>query len=751
MKKISITITFVLLSMGSIAGAFFYYDAMQKSEALRSNSNKISFLNAKVSDLKNDLKRIRKEADQETNLIQKLQGDIARTPDLEKSLEDKERALKEALREIQKCMDSKSAVESLRSADLSRTNKLQTEIESLNRQVIIIEEKVDEKTLAVASSEVKVSMLQTKHMREKEDLRQQIASLNQTIEDTDAQLHSAQEKIQGYQDEIASLDKFVKETKGRLQEAEDILQDCQGQMRMAEINLAAKETQISYLVGEIRRIEEAAARRNDQLKGLIQEKEVQLELERNQILSLVEHVKKEEETRTIIENKLFGLREQKDRELIEAGKTINQLRNSESEKLGRIEEQARQIAALNDQLTAVQKEIISMKARVKADRLTLSALGRENYSLKEDIEKGATARNVLDSALSALRDEKLKAQEAAEKQMAHYQDVLSQKEILLSAAETRLSALENQIERDKMRSNSLQQRVSELRKALRNEQIESAQRNSQLKQVIKEKELQLRITTAHILNMREAIEGGIESSTTGADRDTEPKAQGPENIQQVLKQVNEKIREKNRKLQNALKEVENWRGLYRDLEGSLDLTRDQLKKLQKRMAEVREEKGAMKNQLEELDTIYNRLISELRDNLENKEATIQEYRKQLTITFVNKILFGRAAVTIASKGRDVLRKTGEALKAVSYGKIRIVGHTDNDPIKSRHRRWYPSNWELSGARAASVARFFQNEIGIAPERIEIMGLAFTKPIASNETEEGKAKNRRVEIIVVPKQ
>jgi chemotaxis protein MotB len=86
---------------------------------------------------------------------------------------------------------------------------------------------------------------------------------------------------------------------------------------------------------------------------------------------------------------------------------------------------------------------------------------------------------------------------------------------------------------------------------------------------------------------------------------------------------------------------------------------------------------------------------------------------------------------------------------VSYGKIRIVGHTDNDPLRFKSRRWYRSNWELSGARASSVARFFQHEIGIAPERMETMGLAYTQPIASNETAEGKAKNRRVEIILVP--
>jgi chemotaxis protein MotB len=89
-------------------------------------------------------------------------------------------------------------------------------------------------------------------------------------------------------------------------------------------------------------------------------------------------------------------------------------------------------------------------------------------------------------------------------------------------------------------------------------------------------------------------------------------------------------------------------------------------------------------------------------------------------------------------------------KKIQYGKIRIVGHTDSDRIRPKYRSKYPSNWELSSARAAAVARFFQDEIGIAAERMEILGMAYTQPVASNETAEGRAKNRRVEIVIIPK-
>jgi chemotaxis protein MotB len=82
--------------------------------------------------------------------------------------------------------------------------------------------------------------------------------------------------------------------------------------------------------------------------------------------------------------------------------------------------------------------------------------------------------------------------------------------------------------------------------------------------------------------------------------------------------------------------------------------------------------------------------------------------------------------------------------------IRVVGHTDNKAILSEYRNKFPSNWELSAARSAAVVRYFQKEIGLDPKDMEAVGRFFYEPIASNETEEGRAQNRRVNIIIAPK-
>jgi chemotaxis protein MotB len=90
------------------------------------------------------------------------------------------------------------------------------------------------------------------------------------------------------------------------------------------------------------------------------------------------------------------------------------------------------------------------------------------------------------------------------------------------------------------------------------------------------------------------------------------------------------------------------------------------------------------------------------------------------------------------------------LKNVAGKQIRVVGHTDNKAILPEYRNKFPSNWELSAVRASAVVRYFQKEIGLDAKNMEAVGRSFYEPIASNETEKGRAQNRRVNIIIAPK-
>ena len=123
------------------------------------------------------------------------------------------------------------------------------------------------------------------------------------------------------------------------------------------------------------------------------------------------------------------------------------------------------------------------------------------------------------------------------------------------------------------------------------------------------------------------------------------------------------------------------------------------------------------------------------------------FKEKISITFVDRILFDFGRATISSEGKEILMRVGKILKNIEDRKIRVIGHTDNIPIMKGFRYKFPSNWELSSARAAAVVRLFQDDIGLPPEILEAVGRSFYDPIATNETRAGRAQNRRVNITI----
>jgi chemotaxis protein MotB len=114
----------------------------------------------------------------------------------------------------------------------------------------------------------------------------------------------------------------------------------------------------------------------------------------------------------------------------------------------------------------------------------------------------------------------------------------------------------------------------------------------------------------------------------------------------------------------------------------------------------------------------------------------------VVVTFSDAVLFASGSAELKQEVSDMLEKLSKVLNTAP-GRITIEGHTDNVPISSGK---YTSNWELSTARAGSVLHFFIAK-GLDPNRFSIAGYAEYRALASNETEEGKAKNRRVELVI----
>ena len=117
------------------------------------------------------------------------------------------------------------------------------------------------------------------------------------------------------------------------------------------------------------------------------------------------------------------------------------------------------------------------------------------------------------------------------------------------------------------------------------------------------------------------------------------------------------------------------------------------------------------------------------------------------ILFSDRILFARGEADLLPKGREILSKVGGVLKAKSalFRTAQVEGHTDRSPIRTVK---FPSNWELSSARATSVVRFLQDQIGLNPEILSANGYAEFRPVDSHQNDDAYTKNRRVELVLV---
>lgn len=160
------------------------------------------------------------------------------------------------------------------------------------------------------------------------------------------------------------------------------------------------------------------------------------------------------------------------------------------------------------------------------------------------------------------------------------------------------------------------------------------------------------------------------------------------------------------------------------------------------------ERIAREARLAQMSSTYNELVGTLEKELERGELTIRQLKGQLTVNLVEKVLFASGTAELTEEGYRVLRQVGGALKKVAGKRIRVEGHTDNRPIKASLQQRFPSNWELAAARASHVVRFLQQQSGIGGEKLEIAAFGPYRPVADNDTAEGRAQNRRIEIVLV---
>jgi chemotaxis protein MotB len=197
-----------------------------------------------------------------------------------------------------------------------------------------------------------------------------------------------------------------------------------------------------------------------------------------------------------------------------------------------------------------------------------------------------------------------------------------------------------------------------------------------------------------------------------------------------------------RKSRDELAESEN--SLRRE-NAKLEQDRQKLKDLDTTRAELERLRRA-NEQAERRGEVYRQLLAKLRAMIDSKTLAVEIRKGKMLVKLSDEVLFDPGKAELKSSGQQALREVAAALREIPDRDFLVAGHTDNQPIK---RSSFHSNWELSTARAVNVVRFLQQE-GVDPRRLAAAGFSEFDPIADNEQSVERAKNRRIEIVVMPR-
>jgi chemotaxis protein MotB len=184
-----------------------------------------------------------------------------------------------------------------------------------------------------------------------------------------------------------------------------------------------------------------------------------------------------------------------------------------------------------------------------------------------------------------------------------------------------------------------------------------------------------------------------------------------------------------------------------ELRGKIAVLETENRKLRQNIVALQK---AQKEKVQKVSTTYQDLLEKMKKEIAEGQVTISELKGKLTVNMVDAILFDTGKAEVKQDGLEVLNKVISILKGETEKAIRIEGHTDDVPISGNLAKRFPTNWELSAARAINVTRFLQKQ-GIDPEVLSAVAYGEYKPISDNETPEGRAMNRRIEIILIPRE
>src|SRR5436190_1751369 len=171
--------------------------------------------------------------------------------------------------------------------------------------------------------------------------------------------------------------------------------------------------------------------------------------------------------------------------------------------------------------------------------------------------------------------------------------------------------------------------------------------------------------------------------------------------------------------------------------------------LAKNKEELSKDVEAKTGELAALKGTYDKLEDKMKDEIAKGDIRLSQSGGRLRVDLVDKILFDSGEAVVSKRGEGVLARVGAVLATVDDKQIQVSGHTDSNPISEKLAPQFPTNWELSVTRAVNVVRFLEEKASVPAKNLIATGYGQYHPIASNKSAAGRARNRRIEILLTP--
>jgi chemotaxis protein MotB len=217
-----------------------------------------------------------------------------------------------------------------------------------------------------------------------------------------------------------------------------------------------------------------------------------------------------------------------------------------------------------------------------------------------------------------------------------------------------------------------------------------------------------------------------------------------EKFKKEVDRINDELKDRNQQLEVKLAENKKFKN---EVDRINDELKDRNQQLQSKLDEVEKYKKELEDHKKTINDLEG-IKSDLKKTVGVLETKIENGR--LRVSFKGDILFESGEHQLRKEGQELLVNVYKILKEnIDKNDIFVAGHTDNVPIRSDARDRYESNWTLSTYRAVEVVKYLADK-GLSPEHLTAAGYGEFKPVAGNDTPEGRSKNRRVELFLIPR-